>query len=226
VSRRGQILVLAKAPRSGQVKTRLIGPLTSSDAAAVAEACLHDTLTTASSVPGMRTVLCLADDWDSGAFPGLTRLRARGAGLAERLANAMFDAWTDRPVPTIMVCMDTPQVTVEDLEGAASVLTGGDASAVLGPAVDGGYWLLGLREVRRGITTGVPMSTPRAFAAQRARLQQMGYSVATLRTHRDVDTFEDAIAVRREVRRGEFARVWDEIAVAALGPGPASRTRG
>jgi glycosyltransferase A (GT-A) superfamily protein (DUF2064 family) len=119
--------------------------------------------------------------------------------------------------------MDTPQVTSEALDEALGLLAAGSNSAVLGPAVDGGWWAIGLHRPSPRVFLGVPMSTVRTGAAQRRRLRALGHRVVDLPTLRDVDRIEDAVAVAGEAPGSRFAD-----AMARMGrPGsPAGETAG
>jgi glycosyltransferase A (GT-A) superfamily protein (DUF2064 family) len=108
--------------------------------------------------------------------------------------------------PALLVGMDTPQLTPGLLAAAASELAAPGVDAVLGPALDGGFWIIGLAAPAPTAFHGVPMSAPRTGAIQRRRLEQLGMRVAELPVLRDVDTMEDAYAVARECPNGLFAR--------------------
>ena len=84
----------------------------------------------------------------------------RGAGLDERIAWALADARVTLPLPVVLIGMDTPQVTPALLAAAAEPLVSRSADATFGMAEDGGFWLLGLREVDPDLILGVPMSKP------------------------------------------------------------------
>jgi glycosyltransferase A (GT-A) superfamily protein (DUF2064 family) len=111
--------------------------------------------------------------------------------------------------------MDTPQVSPALLARALRGLESVDA--VLGPAADGGYWGIGLRSGDPRALIGVPMSSADTLAAQRLRLGQLGLTVAELPTLRDVDTFQDALAVAASAPHTGLAR-----ALASLAPGRAA----
>ena len=187
----GTLLVMAKAPVPGNVKTRLCPPCTPEAAAGIAAASLADTMEAASSVPDAWRVLVL-----DGAYPapdGWTTVRQRGVGLGERLTRAFAD--TRRPGrPTLLIGMDTPQVTASLLGQAFELLTWADA--VLGAAADGGWWALGLREPgHASVLRDVPMSTDRTGPLTLRALRQRGLRVAPLPMLRDVDTARDAVEV-------------------------------
>jgi len=197
-----QLLVLAKAPLPGRVKTRLCPPCTPGQAAAVAEAALADTLAAGRAAPCVRRTVVL-----SGTYPvpdGWHSVQQRGVGLGQRLANAFVD--TSRPgLTSLLIGMDTPQVTADLLEAVAAALDRVDA--VLAPAVDGGWWALALRDpAAAGVLCGVPMSRPDTGARTAEALAGLGLSVAEGPVLRDVDTAADAWMVAREVPSGRFAR--------------------
>jgi rSAM/selenodomain-associated transferase 1 len=193
------LIVIAKAPLPGRSKTRLSPPLTLEAAAQLAEAALRDTLACVAEVPAARRVVAL-DGEPGGWLPsGFEVVTQRGDGLDERLAAAFEDVGE----PAVLIGMDTPQLRPALLSQALARL--GRADAVLGPALDGGYWAIGLREPRRELFAGVPMSSPETCRAQLARLAAHGLSVALLPQLRDVDLFDDARAVARLAPRSRFA---------------------
>jgi uncharacterized protein len=205
------LLVIAKEPVPGRVKTRLSPPCTPAQAASLARAALEDTLTAALAVQrDARRVLVL--DGEPGAWipDGFEVIPQRGDGLAERLAAAFDDAGA----PAFLVGMDTPQVTPELLETGLDAVLADDA--VFGAALDGGYWGIGLREADARAFDGVPMSEDNTGAVQRARLAILGLRTAILPPLRDIDTIADARAVAREAPDGRFAAALAEVEPEAL----------
>ncbi len=206
------LLVIAKAPVPGRVKTRLTPPCSPAEAAALAGAALADTLAAVAAAgggPERRRVLVLdgePGDWVPGGFEVIPQ---RGGGLAERLAHAFADAGG----PAVLVGMDTPQLTPALLDAALAALEGADA--VYGPATDGGYWLIGLREPDERVFAGVPMSVETTGAEQLARLRELGLEVAELPALLDVDTVDDARAVAAEAPESRFAAALAAVGVPA-----------
>ncbi|MER6286746.1 TIGR04282 family arsenosugar biosynthesis glycosyltransferase [Streptomyces sviceus] len=188
------LLVIAKEPRPGRVKTRLTPPFTPEAAAALAEASLADTLDVVARTPARRRVLVLEGAPGPWLPPGFEVVQQCAGGLDERLAAAF--AGCDGPA--LLIGMDTPQVTPELL-----TVDFADCEAYFGPAEDGGFWALGLAEPDPALLRGVPMSTPHTGAAQRARLS--GLRVRELPPLRDVDTAYDAELVARAAPDGRFA---------------------
>jgi glycosyltransferase A (GT-A) superfamily protein (DUF2064 family) len=111
----------------------------------------------------------------------------------------------------LFVGMDTPQVTRALLCGALERLGEPEVNAVLGPTDDGGYWALGLREPDPAVFAGVPMSTGATGAAQRARLDALGLRTSELAQLRDVDTYDDAVAVAAAAPWSRFAATFELI---------------
>ncbi len=181
-----QFLVLAKAPVPGRVKTRLCPPCTSEQAARIAAAALADTIDIVTATPAVWRTLVL--DGDHPRPPGWRIREQRGGGLGERLANAFVDA-RHPGVPTVLVGMDTPQLTPAVLTAAAHLA---DVDATLGPAVDGGWWVLGLRDpAHAALLRDIPTSTATTGADTLAALRGRGLRVALLPRLRDVDTVAD-----------------------------------
>jgi rSAM/selenodomain-associated transferase 1 len=194
------VVVIAKAPVPGRSKTRLCPPCTPAEAAELAAAALADTLAVVAAVGARRRVLAL--DGELYAVPeGLEVIRQRGAGLGERLGQALSEAGG----PALVVGMDTPQLTPALVAHAAARLVRGDVDAVLGPALDGGYWTIGLRAPDPAVFEGVPMSSTETCTAQVRRLRGLGLRVGALPALRDVDTIDDARAVARIAPDSAFA---------------------
>ncbi|WP_405782950.1 DUF2064 domain-containing protein [Streptomyces sp. NBC_00859] len=205
------LLVIAKEPRPGRVKTRLTPPYTPQQAARIAEAALSDTLAAVLDCPARRRILVL-DGVPGPWLPrGIEVAPQSGGGLDERLAAAFALC----AGPALLVGMDTPQLTPALLAPALGPGGWSGCDAWFGPADDGGFWALGLAEPRPELLRGVPMSTPGTGAAQRARLTGAGLTVRDLPALRDVDTADDVRAVAAAAPHSRFA-----AAVAGLAPAP------
>ncbi|MFB7653856.1 MULTISPECIES: DUF2064 domain-containing protein [unclassified Streptomyces] len=190
------LLVIAKEPRPGRVKTRLTPPFTPDEAAALAEASLADTLRAVAATPARRRVLVLAGAPGPWLPPGFDVVPQCAGGLDARLA----DAFAGCTGPALLIGMDTPQVTPELLD-----VDFAGCDAYFGPAEDGGFWALGLARPDPALLRGVPMSTPVTGAVQRERLLAAGLRVRDLPPLRDVDTAADARAVAALAPHGRFA---------------------
>lgn len=194
------LLVIAKAPVAGRCKTRLCPPCTPKQAAALAEAALCDTLAAVLATPAARRVLVLDGEPGPWMPGGLEVVRQRGDGLAERLAAAFDDAGA----PALLVGMDTPQLTTGLLSSGLDLLRRGD-DAVLGPAPDGGYWVIGLQAADPRVFAGLAMSEADTGARQRERLDELGLRTSMLPALRDIDEIADARAIAAAAPHGRLA---------------------
>lgn len=202
------VVVLAKRPRPGAVKTRLCPPCTPEEAAHLAAAALHDTLAHVRAAAVAARVVAVDEPERFPNPPGFRVVTQATGGLDARLAAVACGVGG----PVLVLGMDTPQADAAIIERAAARLLSPGVSAVLGPATDGGYWTIGLRHPRPEHFLGVPMSRADTGAAQLARLHAHGLRVAVLTELRDVDDFDDAWAVAAAAPNTHFAR-----AVGALG---------
>jgi len=201
------LVLMAKAPRAGLVKTRLCPPCLPEEAALIAAASITDTVA-AMRGTGARLFCAVDGPTDGWLPPGLEAFDQVGDGLDERLAHA-FDTVG---ISALLIGMDTPQVTPQLLQSALDTLADPDVDVVLGAAEDGGYWTIGFSEPEPAALLGVPMSLATTCEEQRKRLAELGLRVADVPVLRDVDHFDDALAVAALIPRTAFAR-----AVAVVG---------
>lgn len=204
------LLLTAKAPVAGLAKTRL-GAIIGPDAAAdLAAAALLDTIE-ACAISFASCHLALAGDLDraersdeiAAALAGWQVFEQQGDTFGARLAHAH----THVGGPVVQVGMDTPQLTPVLLAEVVAAL--GRHDAVLGPAADGGWWVLALRDPAAARALGsVEMSTPRTHDDTHRALVGAGLTVGATATLRDVDTVADADLVAAAAPGSHFARAW------------------
>ncbi|HEX6360887.1 TIGR04282 family arsenosugar biosynthesis glycosyltransferase [Actinophytocola sp.] len=214
------LLIVAKAPVAGLAKTRLASSVGARRAALLAAAALLDTVDSARAVPDA-TVACaltgalasaeLADELAS-ALRDCVVFPQHGATFADRLANAHAEIAARFPgAPVLQVGMDTPQLLPPLLTGALARLR--ETDAVLGPAVDGGWWALGLRRPADAhVLRAVPMSRPDTGARTLAALRNAGLRVEHLPLLSDVDTIADAVQVAAQAPTTRFAQAFAAVA--------------
>ncbi len=187
-----RLVVFLKAPRPGAVKTRLaeaLGP----DAACAAYRRLVEALL-ANLAPLPRAELCFAPVEAAAEIkpwlrPGWLAVPQVGGDLGERLHAAFAEHFDTDALHVVIIGSDCPDVTAQDIEEAWLALEAHDV--VLGPALDGGYWLIGLRAPQPALFTGIPWSTDRVFGETMCRARETGLRVALLRELSDVDTAAD-----------------------------------
>ncbi|SFF13411.1 TIGR04282 family arsenosugar biosynthesis glycosyltransferase [Blastococcus tunisiensis] len=218
--RETQIVVITKAPVPGRSKTRLSPPCTPEQAAAIAAASVADTLDTVRAAPASRRVVALDGPPRDLDLDGFAVVRQPDGDLGARLAAAFADAMADGSRPTLLIGMDTPQVTPDLLDRCAAALeAAGPGTAVLGTAPDGGWWALGLHAAEpAAVLPDVPMSRDDTAARTREALEATGLAVLDLPQLTDIDHFPDALAVAALCPPGSrTSRVVTSVA-AALDP--------
>jgi uncharacterized protein len=183
-----RILVFAKQPVPGRVKTRLIPALGPEGAARLAAKMLRETLSEALAT-GCEVELWGEPDpaaWYEGPP---VKLRPQGAGgLGERLAGAARGT-IEGGSPAMLIGTDCPELDRSRLAAAAAAL--GAYDAVIHPAEDGGYALLGLRRFEAALFEDMPWSTSAVFEETRSRVEALGWSLRVGDTLRDIDEPED-----------------------------------
>ncbi|NUR05215.1 MAG: glycosyltransferase [Streptomyces sp.] len=189
------VLVMAKAPLPGTVKTRLHALLGSRGCAELQSALLAHTVELTAGWPTFLAydppdaedaVRCLVP-------PGVRLLPQRGSGLGERLAAAVEDVCTLRPGPVVVLGTDAPTLTADRLAAAFTALDSGH-DVVLGPALDGGYYLIGMRRPQTRLFGLDPAlwGGDQVLASTLAIADRAGLRTVLLPPLRDLDTPEDA----------------------------------
>jgi rSAM/selenodomain-associated transferase 1 len=209
------VLVVAKAPNGGRSKTRLVPPLSADQAALLHEALLLDTIDACCEQSSDVRLLC-ATEHDSTALgelvPGVPRVVQEGVGLGEALRLGIARHISHGP--TAVVSSDIPGLPENAIPHAFAALAEG-ADVVLGPAADGGYWLLAMRAAHDELFVDIPWSTPAVLAVTRERCVRAGLELVELDVWRDIDTPVDLELVRRggeRLRAPRTRAVLDDLA--------------
>jgi hypothetical protein len=190
------LIIFAKKPIPGQVKTRLCPPLSPEAAAGLARAFLMDILEESARLAHFRLALAYSphaeEDWFRKLAPeGAWLFPQSGADLGERMARAFDEAFRAGYGPVLLRGSDTPDLPGNILQEAADVLEQGQAQVALGPTPDGGYCLVGLNEPQPALFTDLPWSTSRVLAQTLALSGSLSLKVYLLPEWLDIDTPED-----------------------------------
>lgn len=211
-----QLLVITKAPVPGRSKTRLTPPCTPEQAAAVASAAVGDTLDVVRATPVSRRVVALDGAPGDLDLTGVVVVPQVEGDLGTRLAAAFADAMAgDGDLPTLLVGMDTPQISPGLLtDSLARLVTAGPGHVVLGTAPDGGWWALGVHSPdAAAVLPDVPMSREDTAVNTRAALEAAGLTVLDLPQLTDVDHWPEAVEVAASCPEGSrMRRTVEEIA--------------
>ncbi|MBM3838107.1 MAG: glycosyltransferase [Verrucomicrobia bacterium] len=187
-----RLLIFLKAPRIGSVKTRLaaaIGPTPAAAAYRTLVEALLDRLAGCAGIELHYTPEDALEEICPWLRPGWTARPQCSGDLGQRLQTAFQSSFTAGARRTLVIGSDCPFIGPPDIEAAWSALT--DHDVVLGPATDGGYWLIGLNAPQEHLFKGISWSTETVLRETLNRCQTSGLRTVLLRELRDVDTKED-----------------------------------
>ena len=197
------LCIMAKAPETGQVKTRLCPPLSPAEAAELCRCFLLDKIAQVRVVERAEPVVAYAPEGAAPVFealaPGFTLVPQRGGELTARLVSVLDRLFADGCEAVILIDSDTPTLPTGLLERAVTLLASGAHDLVLGPSEDGGYYLIGLRRPQPELFEGMPWSTPAVLEETLRRARALGLSALRLPPWYDVDTGADLARLTAEL---------------------------
>jgi len=192
---KAEVVVFGRWPEPGRVKTRLAAAIGADQATRVYTALLDHTLSETQAA-GLPVILSMASEqgmseWE--APPGVTITTQSGADLGTRMEHAFAERFAAGADAVVLVGSDLPGLSAELILEAVDIL--GRVPVVLGPAVDGGYWIIGQRRPGHDLFSSVPWSSPSTADATRARLREIELRHEELEELRDLDTVADLEAL-------------------------------
>jgi rSAM/selenodomain-associated transferase 1 len=190
------LVIVAKAPVVGQVKTRLSPPLSAADATELFCCFLVDTVARACTIPDVQVCLAFTPAESEPLFRTLLPfplryLPQRGNSLGERLVNIFADLVHDGFTRVVIMDSDSPTLPVAYVQEAFTLLDDPKHDAVFGPCSDGGYYLVGARAVLPVLFENIPWSTAAVLTETLAQAHRHQLNVALLPSWYDVDTGAD-----------------------------------
>jgi rSAM/selenodomain-associated transferase 1 len=198
------LVIFAKAPIPGQVKTRLCPPLTPDEAATLHGSFVLDTLertkaaVTKFKLPLDRYLACAPAS--THVFfkimeerQGVQLIDQLGEDIGARMHHTFDTLFARGYKQVVMVGTDVPSLPLEQYKQACTLLASHDL--VLGPALDGGYYLIGLKRPMPNLFTGIPWSTGQVLSLTQEKARTLKLTVAVTDPWRDVDTAEDLLAL-------------------------------
>lgn len=196
------LVIMARAPVPGQVKTRLQPHLTPEQSADLALAFLKDALDLAASVKAYATFLAFTPPEMEALFrqlvsPSVNLLAQVEGDLGQRMCHILHQLGDKGYSPVVIVGSDLPTLQPGHLEKAIQRLH--SCEVCLGPSHDGGYYLIGARSAYECLFESISWSTPRVLQGTIERAKAAGLSLALLEVCLDVDTFEDLRRLRLEL---------------------------
>ena len=198
------LLVFAKKPVPGTVKTRLARDVGHAQAARLYRL-MAETTWSRTAGPGYERWLVFEPgserDWMRDWLPGAHSYLPQVSGdLGTRLSAAFEHAFLTGAKAVAVIGTDSPDVAREDISSAFDLLTAGH-QAVIGPSTDGGYWLLALSSFQPHVFEDILWSTGEVAAQTRARMAARGLRFAELRTVRDIDRVDDLESLWKDLKR-------------------------
>ncbi|MBV8051905.1 MAG: TIGR04282 family arsenosugar biosynthesis glycosyltransferase [Acidobacteriaceae bacterium] len=191
------VCIFAKPPVPGEVKTRLIPALGAANAAGLAGAMLLDVWRTVESCAGIRPILAttVIGDFPVRVSPENVWLQD-GGDLGQRIERILTRALIDSPA-VIAVGADSPGLSIVHLKAALESLQVSDA--VIGPSMDGGFYLLGLKRCRSGLFSSLEWSTTQTRQAVKAKLEEEEFTITELEPLFDIDTPGDLLLLKEQL---------------------------
>jgi rSAM/selenodomain-associated transferase 1 len=198
---RSALLIFAKEPAPGRVKTRMTPPWSAQQAAALSECFIRDTLLAAAAVDGVDRYLFISPPGSEPFFRELCHgccemVVQQGSDFTQRCVHSLRVAANHGYEQIVQIGTDTPQIRAADIQHALDALTSHDM--VFGPTRDGGYYLLALSRLDPGLYDGVVMGRETVYDRMMANAQRRSWRVRKLSRWIDADTDEDLRALRED----------------------------
>jgi rSAM/selenodomain-associated transferase 1 len=201
------MMIMAKQPQPGTVKTRLSPPLSPQAAAALYRAFLLDKIAQVGTLKAVSPVIaytpCAARDFFAAMAPQFLLVPQQGADLGARLSNSFAQLFAADYTGVLAIDSDTPTLPSAFLQQAVDHLARSQSDVVLGPSEDGGYYLIGLRALHRELFEDMSWSTAAVFSETIRRAYAKGLTVSALPSWFDIDTPEELARLRAALRQSQ-----------------------
>jgi rSAM/selenodomain-associated transferase 1 len=199
------VVIMAKMPQVGEVKTRLCPPLTPEEATELYRCFLIDKIAQVRALKAAHPVIAYTPAAGRSLFealaPGFMLLLQQGAELGARLANCFVHLLAAGYTGVLAIDSDTPTLPTAFLQQAVDLIAMPQTDVVLGPSEDGGYYLIGLRHPHHELFESMPWSTASVLPETLRRAEARGLKVTCLPTWFDVDTAAEVERLRAELVR-------------------------
>ena len=198
------LIIFAREPIAGRVKTRLAASIGDQVAAELYEAMLRDVLKSAEQLSDVEIVVFWA--CEEKKLPVLAEQyrcnsRCQGPGdLGQRMEAAFDDMFASGCAACCIIGSDAPDLPLSYIQDAYRLLETLQSDVVLGPSRDGGYYLLGMQQARAELFTGIPWSSATVRECTLRAARASGLTVALLDEWQDIDTEEDLVAYQERIR--------------------------
>jgi rSAM/selenodomain-associated transferase 1 len=201
------VAIMAKAPRAGEVKTRLCPPLSAREAAELYRCFLLDKIGQVRTLKEASPAIAYTPAEGRMVFeelaPGFTLVPQQGADLGARLANSFDQLFAKGCTGALAIDSDTPTLPTDFLQQARDLIATPDVDVVLGPSEDGGYYLIGLRTLHQELFEEMPWSTAQVLPETIRRAEAKGLKIVCLPPWFDVDTPDDLERLKASLAKRE-----------------------
>ena len=192
------LVVMAKAPVPGKVKTRLTPPFTPQEAVDLYKCFLQDRITEMGRLKGIDLAIAYTPTDARDTFVrisgnGFYLFDQKGEDLGQRLSNIFFNKLEQGYAAVSIIDSDTPDLPCATIEDSFHSLLAGGTEAVFGPCDDGGYYLVGMRRPHPELFRDIPWSTDAVLDITLKKAENLGIKTRLLPVWNDLDTFEDLV---------------------------------
>ena len=207
------LVVVAKEPVPGQVKTRLFPHLSPPEAAILYRNFLCDTLAEMAAIPGIDVAIAFTPAEAEKTFlpiaDGFFKLFPQwGTDLGERLCNIFAEKLREGYEAVSIINSDSPDLPKKMVQDSFRLLGSGRAEVVFGPCDDGGYYLVGMKKVFPELFTGIPWSTDRVLSLSLEKARRIGVRPKLLSPWKDIDTYEELVTFYRKYKASPRNGPW------------------
>jgi rSAM/selenodomain-associated transferase 1 len=207
------LVVVAKAPVAGQVKTRLHSELTPAEATALYRCFIQDRITEIGQLKTIDLAISFTPADSKNYFTSFTAngfhlFAQRGKDLGQRLSNIFVDKLAAGYDAVSIIDSDTPDLPHSIVQQSFQILATDRTDAVFGPCDDGGYYLVGLRRPHPQLFQQIPWSTDRVLPQTLEMANTLGLQTKFLPPWNDLDTFQDLLDYYQQYRDKPLASPW------------------
>jgi rSAM/selenodomain-associated transferase 1 len=207
------LVIVAKEPVPGKVKTRLFPKLSPAVAADLYRCFLHDRIQEVSTLNEVDRAIAYTPE-DAGktfttlALDGFELFAQQGKHLGERLNNIFLEKLSQGYNAVSIVDSDSPDLPKSLIKESFELLLSKRADIVFGPCYDGGYYLVGMRKPHPELFRNIPWSTENVLSATLEKARKIGLNVKLLTRWNDLDTFEDLLEFYNKYKNRQLSKDW------------------
>jgi rSAM/selenodomain-associated transferase 1 len=200
------VVIMAKEPKVGKVKTRLVPPLTAESAAELYLNFLLDKIEQVKIIENVQPYFAFYPESGEGFFQSIAPdnfklIEQKGKDLGERLDNISSELIDMGYSKVVLMDSDTPNLSIQIVIDGLRILD--ESDVVLGPCEDGGYYLIGIKSKASELFQNIPWSSEEVTRETITKAEKMGLKITLLESWYDVDTIDEVMRLRDDLREAE-----------------------